>query len=99
MGRNVILCAVVVAFVVLSMSCSKTPWSRPVVEGSVKMEIVKCGNAIPAAWGDVISVSSVGQYEGWVQVWFQDEAGDLYMIPYHVPSNTFHNNYRHLRRK
>jgi len=91
---------VMLVFLVLSMTCcSKTPSSKPVVEGSMKMEILECGDAIPAGWGNVISVSSVDQYEGWVQLWFQDGMGDLYMIPYHVESNTFHKNYRHLKRK
>jgi len=86
-------------FTVFLLSCSKTPETEPVIQGSVKMEIAKCGDTIPAAWGVVISVSSVDQYPGWVQVWFQDGGGNLYMIPYHIESNTFHMNYRHLKRQ
>jgi len=99
MNRMALICAVIAVFAVLLMSCAKLSESPPSIEGGLKMETAECGGSIPAAWGDMVSVSSVSRYPGWLQVWFQDKDGTIYMIPYQVDSNTFHSKYRYLRRQ
>ena len=99
MDRAALICAVVVGVAVLLMSCAKLSESPQSIEGGLKMETAECDGSIPTAWGDMVSVSSVSQYPGWVQVWFQDKDGTIYMIPYQVDSNTFHPKYRYLRRQ
>jgi len=99
MKRKAIVCSVVVILALILVSCAKLPDSPPNIEGRLKMEIGQCGSTIPSTWGNLVSVSSVSQYPGWVQMWFQDGDGNVYMIPYQVESNTFHENYRFLRRQ
>jgi len=99
MLRKMMFLIVMMLLTAYLMSCAKLPESQIKIEGNVKMEIAKLGDSIPMTWGSMISVSSVSQFPGWVQVWFQDNNGNVYMIPYHVESNTFHTNYRYMKRK
>jgi hypothetical protein len=99
MARRTVVFSVVILVVVLLSSCTKLPEAEVKVEGRFGMEMKKLEGTIPSTWGNVISVSSIGQFPGWVQLWFQDATGNVYMIPYHVESNVFHENYRYLKRQ
>ena len=99
MARKFLVCAIMTSFIALLLSCEKLPETQTNSEGTIKMEVAQLGDAIPLEWGNIITVSSVGQFPGWVQVWFQDKDGAVYMVPYNVASNTFHANYRFLKRK
>ena len=83
----------------LLLSCTKLPEAPTGIEGGLKMEVLPLGNTIPLHWGDLIAVSSVNQYPGWVQLWFKDKEGNVYMIPYNIETNKFHTNYRYLKRR
>jgi len=102
MKKKIVVCTIMMALVVVMLSlgsCKKLSDTQLGAEGTLKMDIAQLGDDIPLAWGKVISVSSINQFPGWVQVWFQDKDGTIYMIPYHIESNTFHATYRQLKRK
>jgi len=99
MLRRTAVCALSLFMMFYFLSCTKLPDAPTKTEGRHAMEVAQLKGPIPLAWGSVVSVSSIGQFPGWVQVWFQDNDGNMYMIPYHVESNVFHENYRFLRRQ
>lgn len=100
MGRQILVCAVLVVFTVCMGSCAKLPNTTEQNDnGYLKMELAEVGNTIPASWGKLISVSSASQYPMMVQLWFQDNDGNVYMIPYNIDSNAFAKKYRYLKLK
>jgi len=98
-GRTLKYSAGVFLIVLLSLSCAKLPETPSTLTGGTKMEVLPLENTIPQQWGDLIAVSSVNQYPGWVQLWFKDKEGNVYMIPYNIETNKFHTNYRYLKRR
>jgi hypothetical protein len=43
--------------------------------------------SIPLRYGKLISVSSVGEYPEFLQLWFQDEMGVIRMVRYSINEN------------
>jgi hypothetical protein len=70
MSRRAIGFALVVALAVTAIGCQKLP-GRP--DSLLPVETLTRPDAIPAAWGNLVAVSTVGQYPDLVQLWFQDE--------------------------
>jgi len=88
--------------VLLLLSCAKLPEAPTVPtgkEGGLKMEVLPLGNTIPLQWGDLIAVSNVNQYPAWIQLWFKDKEGNVYMVPYDIEANRFQTNYRYFKRR
>ena len=99
MEKKIFVCAALVVFIVGLGACAKLPDTAQNDKGQIKMELAEVGDTIPASWGKLISVSNASQYPGWVQLWFQDDYGNVYMIPYNIESNTFKKSYRLLKFK
>ncbi len=98
MARKILLLLAAMLFSILIFSCQKLPESS--VGYSFAMEELPIGDTIPLDWGVLISVSSAHlQYPGWVQLWFQDKEGNVYMVPYDVEVKKFGKFYRYLKRK
>jgi len=83
--------------VLLLLSCAKLPETPSGTTGVIKMEILPLGNTIPKQWGDLITVSNINQYPAWVQLWFKDKEGNIYMVPYNVEANKFQTFYGYLK--
>jgi len=81
------------------MSCEKLHKTSDQTEKGLQMEIAQLGSSIPSEWGKIIAVSNVGQFPVMVQLWFQDDDGNIYMVPYNVDTNVFNANYLYLKRK
>lgn len=88
-----------VLFIIFTISCTKLPESTIEVEGNLSMESVDIGDSIPLEWGDLISVSNVNKYEDWVQLWFQDNEGNIFMLSYNISQNRFFDRVKVLHRK
>ncbi len=99
MLKKAISFTAVILVAVFLVSCKKLPETEVRTEGRSSMEMKNLEGTIPLNWGNVTSVSSIDQFPGWVQLWFQDKDGNVYMIPYHVESNVFHEKYRILKRQ
>jgi hypothetical protein len=86
--------------VIAMLSCTKLPEipAPTGAEGGLKMESLTLGNTIPLKWGELIAVTSVNQYPSWVQLWFKDNQGNIYMVSYNIGSNAFYNKYRQIKR-
>ncbi len=96
MERKTFICTVILILSVLLVSCEKLEDTQSRSSGVLKMEFATLDKPIPLAWGNIISVSSTPP---WVQLWFQDKDGTVYMIPYNVESNKFESRYRYIMRK
>lgn len=72
MSRQALGLVLVLALAVTVVACEKLPGPA---SGSTQLpvETLTRPDAIPAAWGNLVGVSAVGQYPDLVQLWFQDE--------------------------
>jgi hypothetical protein len=67
---------VFVALALLVTSCAKI--SEPTaVPGGIPEETLASRGTLPAAWGDLVSVSSVSEYPELVQLWFRGTDGTV----------------------
>jgi hypothetical protein len=76
------------ALVVLTMSC------RPLeqrggaqVPGGIPAEQVSNGLALPADWGNLISVTTSDRYPDAMQLWLQDSTGNVRVAAYSLTQN------------
>jgi hypothetical protein len=72
MSRQAIGLALVLALAVMATACQKLP-DQSAGGAQLPRETLTRPDAIPAAWGNLVAVSSVDQYPDLVQLWFQDE--------------------------
>ena len=82
--------------IVLLLSCTKIP--EP-IESNLGMQELLLGNTIPAQWGNLVAVTSASDYGSYVQLWFQDKDGNVYLVGYNVLKNKFALQYRSIKRK
>ena len=67
-------------------SCAKLP-QTPAKEGALPMESLAQTNSIPADWGKLVSVTISPDFPRQVQLWFQDEKGDIHLAFYEMAQN------------
>ncbi len=81
--RTVGVLLIVTLTLVLASACTKlnAPANRA---AQASPEMFAQPNAIPAAWGNLVAVSSVSQYPELVQMWFQDPQGEVRVIAFRV---------------
>ena len=63
------------------------------------MQELPLGNTIPAQWGNLVSVISANEDASYVQLWFQDKDGNVYLVGYNVLKNKFALQYRSIKRR
>ena len=101
MVRKTMKCLAGAFLIVAMLSCTKLP-ERELPTGmdqpGLKMELSDLGDSIPLKWGELIAVSSASQYSV-AQLWFKDNEGNIYMVPYNTETNTFFTKYRHIKRR
>jgi hypothetical protein len=100
MVRKTMKCLAGAFLIVAMLSCTKLS-EREVptgMEQGLKMEVSALGDSIPLKWGELVAVSSASQYSV-VQLWFKDNEGNIYMVPYNTQTNTFFTNYKHIKRR
>jgi hypothetical protein len=82
--------------IVLLLSCTKIP--EP-IESNLGMQELSLGDTIPAQWGNLVAVTSANEYATYVQLWFQDKDGNVYVVGYNVSKNKFSLKFRSIKRK
>lgn len=85
MSRRIVgvLLVMTVASLMLVLSCTKLEVPAN-VSARVAQDVLTRPNAIPAAWGSLVAVSTVPAYPDLVQLWFQDQAGAVRMVAFRV---------------
>ena len=71
--------------VVLQLSCTKL--QTPAKEGALPMERLIQTNSIPSEWGKLISVAISPDFPRRVQLWLQDEKGNIHLAFYDMVQN------------
>lgn len=70
MSRQSIGIVLVLVLAVTAGACQKL---QPSPASQVPNEALTRPDSVPAAWGNLVGVSAVGQYPDLVQLWFQDD--------------------------
>jgi len=75
----ILACFLIICF---NFACEKKydPWDQQVAFSEALPEI-------PASYGDLEAVTTVPQYPGWFQMWFEDDAGTIRIVRVQI----FHN--------
>lgn len=93
------ICLIAVGLILLHLSCARLQEELPTGEGDIVLEELPHTDSIPLSWGKLISVSSALNIPNWVQLWFQDEEGNVRMVPYSVRENRLATQARLIRRR
>ena len=80
---------ILMILVLMPSSCAKLDQPSPKGESVIVKEALPATDSIPKKYGNLVSVSSVAEYPAWVQLWFQDENGNLRIVPYSIRDNRF----------
>jgi len=75
---------VALLLVLFHFSCAKLEEMR---RTEITSERLLQADSIPAAWGKLVSVTSVPNMENLAQLWFQDDAGNIRMVSYNIANN------------
>ena len=97
MSSRIGIFLIVVILILLTLSCAKVG-SVP-EEGDLVTEALPSIDSIPSKYGNLVSVSNVTKYPDWVQLWFQDENGNLSMVRYSVRASRFEKEVKLIPRK
>jgi hypothetical protein len=69
----------VLLLILAPLSCARLPGP---IESDELVEALPGVTPVPAAWGDLISVTDKGA--SWYQLWFQDDQGTVRMVRYDI---------------
>jgi len=76
------MCLLVVAFLLGILSCTRLETPPAPTGDRLGTETLPALSYIPSEWGKLVSVSTTPIYEGFFQLWFQDENGKIRMVAY-----------------
>jgi hypothetical protein len=93
------ICVIAVVLIVLPLSCAKIEERKPLVERQMTTEKLPDMKTIPSKWGRLISVITVDSNPRWVQLWFQDEDGNVRMLLYYFKEHVLSPEARLIPRK
>lgn len=99
MTQQIKVCLLVICLALLQFSCTKLPEEREWNVGDVIIEELPYSDSIPSAWGDLISVSNAMGELARVQLWFQNENGEIRMLRYDILQNHLYKQVRLFQRK
>ena len=68
----------------IQISCTKLP-QAPKGEGAFATVDIIQTNSIPAEWGKLVSATVSPDFPRRVQLWFQNEAGEIHLAFYEMP--------------
>ena len=81
------ICLLVLVFLFPIISCTRLDEAPPKGTVSLGIEKLPVLDSIPLEWGKLVSVSTTPIYDGYVQLWFQDENGKVRMVPFDIRNN------------
>ena len=77
----------VVVFLLTILSCTRLEAPAPPQGVPLSTEKLPALTSIPLEWGKLVSVTTTPIYEGFFQLWFQDENGKVRMVPFDIQNN------------
>ena len=93
------ICLLVAILVLINLSCAKLTKEKPAEVGEVAVEELPYKDSIPSNWGKLVTVSSAPGIDHWVQLWFEDEEGNIRMVAYNIVQNRLSSQAKVFRRK
>ena len=90
---------IAVVLILLPLSCAKIEKPPVPVTGQLTKEKLPDTNTIPLKWGRLISVTRVGNGSRRVQLWFQDEDGNVREVLYYFERHHLGSEVRLITRK
>ena len=72
-------------------SCERIGQPAPGVGELLKVELTDV-NSIPGDYGELVDVTTHSAYEGWAQLWFEDEEKTIRMVRIQFHENRVHEN-------
>lgn len=85
------LALLILLALLLALSCAKLPEKPAAVRGDIAYVHMVAKDAIPAAWGRLVTVSNSADFGHVFQLWFEDEAGTVRVAFYDMRTNSFQN--------
>ncbi|NIM20307.1 MAG: hypothetical protein GTO51_08765 [Candidatus Latescibacteria bacterium] len=99
MSRRASIYLGIAVLVILNISCAKLTEEKPVTMGAVAVEELPFEDSFPSNWGKLITVSSAPDIRHWVQLWFEDDEGNIRMATYNIIQNELSDQVRVFHRK
>ena len=87
MSRQAMGLVLVLALAVTAFACEKLP-ARGSPRPQLPVEALTRPDAVPAAWGNLVGVTTVGQYPSYVQLWFQDDQKVIRVVTLRATNTT-----------
>ena len=87
--KKVIFLLLVILFL-LTISCEKTDQSVPAPKGGLVKIGIDDVSGIPKTFGKLVSVTTHAMYDGWAQLWFEDENQTIRMVRVQFIENRVH---------
>lgn len=84
--RNVKVGIGLLVTALLVITCAKLP-PTPAKTGTLMAEKISETDSVPDAWGKLISATISSDFPRQVQLWFQDEKGEIRLAFYDMPQN------------
>jgi len=81
-GATILVGVLLIGF---GVSCEKIA-----TEPQVNTEIAAPLTDIPAEYGELEAVTTMPEYPGWFQLWFEDEAGTIRIVRIQMAQNLIH---------
>ena len=87
----ILACALLTAWVGLGCEPMEPP-------GADVSQIASQLSTIPAEYGELEAVTTVAEYPGWFQLWFEDESGTIRVVRVQLFENLMHNQVKTIER-
>ncbi len=87
--KKAIFVLLVILFL-LTISCESIDQSVPAQKGGLTKIDIDDVSSIPKAYGKLVGVTTHAMYEGWAQLWFEDENQTIRMVRVQFHTNRFH---------
>jgi hypothetical protein len=83
MTQRLGMCVFLSTALLFAASCTKYGEPGP-GEQKFAVERLPQPNVVPASWGKLVATSSNASAENWIQLWFQDDGGNIRMVGYNA---------------
>ncbi len=86
--KHVVMFLMVALLLAVLSACAPIPGSA--VEDSQRLQVVQLPDTrtIPAEWGSLAAVSNSSKFPDVFQLWFENEAGEIYLVVFDNKSRT-----------
>ena len=94
MVGKILKCLAGMFLIVFLLSCTKIES----IGSNLGMQELPLGTTLPAQWGNLVAVTPSSESASFVQLWFQDKDGSVYLVGYDLLKNRFSLKFRSIKR-